>query len=86
MVQLNTFGKSPFDAWNTAWLADGDSIVTEPHIVLQVLLMAKAVLASSTDGTVYSFKLSSTVFVNQGQTKIPFEEVHSIAAAEGTIL
>ena len=28
---------------------------------------------------------SSTVFVNQGQTKIPFEEVHSIAAAEGII-
>tara|TARA_R100001443_G_scaffold51299_1_gene63275 strand:- start:1526 stop:3490 length:1965 start_codon:yes stop_codon:yes gene_type:complete len=79
--------KSPFDAWNTGWLADGDSIVeVEPtHSFTGIVDGGAAVLASSTDGTVYSFKLSSTVFVNQGQTKIPFEEVHSIAAAEGII-
>ena len=29
--------------------------------------------------------LSIGVYVNQGQTKIPFEEVHSIAAAEGIV-
>jgi len=79
--------RSPFDAWNTGWLADGDSVVEiEPtHDVTGVVDGGAAVLASSTDGTVYSFKLSSAVFVNQGQTKIPFEEVHSIAAAEGIV-
>ena len=79
--------KSPFDAWDVTWLADGDSIVeVEPtHSFTNIVDGGAAVLASSTDGTVYSFKLSSTVFVNQGQTKIPFEEVHSIAAAEGIV-
>ena len=79
--------KSPFDAWNTGWLADGDTIVEiEPtHSITGVVDGGAAVLASSTDGTVYSFKLSSAVFVNQGQTKIPYEEIHSIAAAEGII-
>mgnify|MGYP003114845831 CR=1 FL=1 len=79
--------RSPFDAWDATWLADGDSIVeVEPtHSITGVVDGGAAVLAASTDGTVYSFKLSSTVFVNQGQTKIPYEEVHSIAAAEGII-
>ena len=79
--------KSPFDAWNTGWLADADSIVeVEPtHSFTGIVDGGAAVLASSTDGTIYSFKLSSAVFVNQGQTKIPFEEVHSIAAAEGIV-
>ena len=79
--------RSPFDAWNNAWLADADSIVEiEPtHSITGVVDGGAAVLAASTDGTVYSFKLSSAVFVNQGQTKIPYEEVHSIAAAEGII-
>jgi hypothetical protein len=72
--------KSPFDAWNTANLADADSIVeVEPtHSFTGVVDGGAVVLAASTDGTIYSFKLSSGVFVNQGQTKIPFEEVHSI--------
>ena len=79
--------RSPFDAWDVTWLADGDSIVEiEPtHSITGVVDGGAAVLAASTDGTVYSFKLSSAVFVNQGQTKIPYEEVHSIAAAEGII-
>jgi hypothetical protein len=79
--------KSPFDAWNTANLADADSIVeVEPtHSFTGVVDGGAVVLAASTDGTIYSFKLSSGVFVNQGQTKIPFEEVHSIAATEGII-
>ena len=79
--------KSPFDAWDTGNLADADSIVeVEPtHSFTGIVDGGAAVLASNTDGTVYSFKLSSNVFVNQGQTKIPYEEVHSIAAAEGII-
>ena len=79
--------KSPFDAWDTGNLADNDSVVEiEPtHSITGVVDGGAAVLASSTDGTVYSFKLSSAVFVNQGQTKIPYEEIHSITAAEGII-
>jgi hypothetical protein len=79
--------KSPFDAWDNAWLADGDSIVeVEPtHSFTNVIDGGAVVLASSTDGTVYSFKLTSGVYVNQGQTAIPFEEVHSIASAEGIV-
>jgi hypothetical protein len=79
--------KSPFDAWSVGNLADADSIVeVEPtHSFTGIVDGGAAVLAASTDGTVYSFKLSSAVFVNQGQTKIPYEEVHSIAAAEGIV-
>jgi len=79
--------KSPFDTWDTGNLADNDSVVEiEPtHSITGVVDGGAAVLASSTDGTVYSFKLSSAVFVNQGQTKIPYEEIHSITAAEGII-
>ena len=78
---------NPFDTWDVTWLATADVIVEiEPtHSVTGIVDGGAAVLAASTDGTVYSFKLSSNVFVNQGQTKIPFEEVHSIAAAEGII-
>ena len=78
---------TPFDTWDSAWLDDADSIVeVEPtHSFTGIVDGGAAVLASSTDGTVYSFKLSGTAFVNQGQTKIPFEEVHSIAAAEGIV-
>ena len=78
---------NPFDTWDVTWLATADAIVEiEPtHSVTGIVDGGAAVLAASTDGTVYSFKLSSNVFVNQGQTKIPFEEVHSIAAAEGII-
>jgi hypothetical protein len=73
--------------WDNAWLADGDSIVeVEPtHSFTNVIDGGAVVLASSTDGTVYSFKLTSGVYVNQGQTAIPFEEVHSIASAEGIV-
>jgi hypothetical protein len=78
---------NPFDSWNTSNLASNDAIVeVEPtHAVTGIIDGGAAVLAASTDGTVYSFKLSGSVFVNQGQTKIPFEEVHSIAAAEGIV-
>ncbi len=79
---------SPFNkTWSGSDLADGDSIVeVEPtHEFTGIIDGGAAVLASSTDGTVYSFKLTSGAFVNQGQTKIPFEEVHSIEATEGIV-
>ena len=79
---------SPFNkSWSGSDLQDADSIVeVEPtHKFTGIIDGGAAVLASSTDGTVYSFKLVSGSFVNQGQTKIPFEEVHSIEATEGIV-
>ena len=78
---------NPFDAWSASNFANADAIIeVEPtHEITDIIDGGAVVLASSTDGTVYSFKLSSGVYVNQGQTKIPFEEVHSIASTEGIV-
>ena len=79
---------SPFNkSWSASDLQNADAIIeVEPtHKITGVIDGGAVVLASSTDGNIYSFKLSSGLFVNQGQTKIPFEEVHSIAAAEGIV-
>jgi hypothetical protein len=79
---------TPFNkTWGNSDLANADTIVeVEPtHEITSIIDGGAVVLASSTDSTVYSFKLSSGVFVNQGQTKIPFEEVHSMEATEGII-
>lgn len=74
------------DSWASAFATPDAIIEVEPtHEISGITDGGAVVLAASTDGNVYSFKLSSGVFVNQGQTKIPFEEVHSIAAAEGII-
>ena len=81
--EVNPFSKT----WSSSDLQDNDSIIeVEPtHEITNVIDGGAVVLASSTDGTVYSFKLTSGAYVNQGQTKIPFEEVHSIASAEGIV-
>jgi hypothetical protein len=79
---------TPFNkTWGNSDLANADTIVeVEPtHQITSIIDGGAAVLASSTDSTVYSFKLSNGVFVNQGQTKIPFEEVHSMEATEGIV-
>ncbi len=79
---------SPFNkSWSASDLQNADSIVeVEPtHEFTSIIDGGAAVLAASTDGNIYSFKLVSSVFVNQGQTKIPFEQVHSLAASEGII-
>jgi hypothetical protein len=79
---------SPFNkTWSASDLQNADAIIeVEPtHEISGVIDGGAAVLAASTDGNIYSFKLVSGTFVNQGQTKIPFEEVHSIAASEGII-
>jgi hypothetical protein len=74
------------DSWASAFAVVDAIIEVEPtHQITGIVDGGAVVLAASTDGNVYSFKLSSGVFVNQGQTKIPFEEIHSIAAAEGII-
>src|SRR5210317_624715 len=78
---------NPFDdSWASDFAAPDAIIEVEPtHEISGITDGGAVVLAASTDGNIYSFKLSSGVFVNQGQTKIPFEEIHSIAAAEGII-
>jgi len=77
----------PFaDSWASSFAVVDTIVETEPtHEFQSVIDGGAVVLAGSTDGNVYSFKLSSGVFVNQGQTKIPFEEIHSMAATEGLI-
>jgi hypothetical protein len=78
---------NPFDSWSASNLAVADAIIeVEPtHRITDIVDAGAAVLAASTDGNIYSFKLSSGIFVNQGQSTIPFEEVHSLAASEGII-
>jgi hypothetical protein len=78
---------NPFDDSWASDFATADAIIeVEPtHQITSVIDAGAVVLAASTDGNVYSFKLSSGVFVNQGQSTIPFEEVYSLAANEGII-
>ena len=78
---------NPFDSWSAANLSNSDAIIeVEPtHRITDIIDAGAAVLAASTDGNIYSFKFSSGIFVNQGQSTIPFEEVHSLAASEGII-
>ena len=78
---------NPFDSWSASNLAVGDAIIeVEPtHRITDIVDAGAVVLASSTDGNIYSLKLESGIFVNKGQSTVPFEEVHSLAASEGII-
>ena len=79
---------SPFaKTWSSSDLAEADAIVTfeDSHHVSQVVDAGAVVLAASTNGDIYSIKDVSGTMTLKGQTNIPFEEVHSIAAAEGIV-
>ena len=79
---------SPFNkTWSGSDLADGDAIITfeDSHHVSQVVDAGAVVLVASTNGDIYSLKDVAGTFTLKGQTNIPFEEVHSIAAAEGIV-
>ena len=78
---------NPFDdSWASDFNTTDSIIEVEPtHQITSVIDAGAVVLAASTDGNVYSFKLVSGVFVNQGQSTVPFEEVYSLAANEGII-
>jgi hypothetical protein len=79
---------SPFNkTWTSSDLAEADAIVTfeDSHHVSQVVDAGAVVLAASTNGDIYSIKDVSGTMTLKGQTNIPFEEVHSIAAAEGIV-
>jgi hypothetical protein len=79
---------SPFNkTWSSSDLAEADAIVTfeDSHHVSQVVDAGAVVLAASTNGDIYSIKDVAGTMTLKGQTNIPFEEVHSISAAEGIV-
>jgi hypothetical protein len=79
---------SPFEkTWSSSDLVDGDRIVTfeDTHHISQIADAGAVVLVAATDGNIYSIKEVEGTMTLKGQTTIPFEEVHSIAAAEGQV-
>tara|TARA_A100001515_G_C4585780_1_gene214451 strand:+ start:227 stop:2206 length:1980 start_codon:yes stop_codon:yes gene_type:complete len=80
---VNPIGKT----WTSSDLAEADAIVTfeDSHTISQVVDAGAVVLAASTSGDIFSIKDVSGTMTLFGQTNIPFEEVHSIAAAEGIV-
>jgi hypothetical protein len=79
---------SPFNkTWSASDLAEADAILTfeDSHHVSQVVDAGAVVLAASTNGDIYSIKDVAGTMTLKGQTNIPFEEVHSISAAEGLV-
>ena len=59
---------------------------TEPtHEFTDVIDAGAVVLAGNTDGNVYSLKLDGGSWSLKGQTKLSFEEIHSLAATEGLV-
>ena len=81
------FAVSPFEkTWSSSDLSSGEIVTFEDsHHVSQVVDAGAVVLAASTNGDIYSIKDVSGTMTLKGQTNIPFEEVHSIAAAEGIV-
>ena len=59
---------------------------TEPtHEFTDVVDAGAVVLAGNTDGNIYSLKLDGGSWSLKGQTKLSFEEIHSLAATEGLV-
>jgi len=59
---------------------------TEPtHEFTYVVDAGAVVLAGNTDGNIYSLKLDGGSWSLKGQTKLSFEEIHSLAATEGLV-
>jgi hypothetical protein len=59
---------------------------TEPtHSFTDVIDAGAVVLAGNTDGNVYSLKIDGGTWSLKGQTKLSFEEIHSLAATEGIV-
>jgi len=73
--------------WTSSDLAEASAIVTfeDSYTVSQVVDAGAVVLAATTSGDIFSIKDISGTMTLKGQTNIPFEEVHSIAAAEGIV-
>ena len=59
---------------------------TEPtHSFTDVVDAGAVVLAGNTDGNIYSLKIDGGTWSLKGQTKLSFEEIHSLAATEGIV-
>ena len=73
--------------WTSSDLAEASALVTfeDSYSVSQVVDAGAVVLAATTSGDIFSIKDISGTMTLKGQTNIPFEEVHSIAAAEGIV-
>ena len=79
---------SPFNqTWDSSDLTDGGALFSfeSTHHVSQVVDAGAVILVASTNGDIYSVKDNAGTWALRGQTNIPFEEVHSIAAAEGIV-
>jgi len=79
---------SPFDkTWSSSDLQVADAIIVSEntHDITGVVDAGAVVLVSSTDGNIYSIKDVAGTMTLKGQTNVPFEEVHSISAAEGIV-
>ncbi len=80
---------SPFNqTWDSSDLQDASGVIVtfeNTHHISQIVDAGAVVLAASTNGDIYSIKDVSGTMTLKGQTNIPFEEVHSIAAAEGIV-
>ena len=79
---------SPFNkTWSASDLAEAEAILTfeDSHHVSQIVDAGAVVLVASTNGDIYSVKDVDGTMTLKGQTNIPFEEVHCIAASEGIV-
>lgn len=79
---------SPFEhSWSASDLQTSAQIVSfeDTHHISQVADAGAVVLVAATDGNIYSIKEVEGTMTLKGQTTIPFEEVHSIAATEGQV-
>ena len=79
---------TPFgQTWAAGDIADADALFSfeSTHHVSQVVDAGAVILVASTNGDIYSVKDQAGTFLLKGQTNIPFEEVHSIAATEGIV-
>jgi len=80
---VSPFGKT----WSSSDLQINDAIIVSEntHDITGVVDAGAVVLVSSTDGNIYSIKDVAGTMTLKGQTNVPFEEVHSISAAEGIV-
>lgn len=79
---------SPFEkTWSNSDLTNSDRIITfeDTHHISQIADAGAVVLVAATDGNIYSIKEIEGTMTLKGQTTIPFEEIHSIAATEGQV-
>jgi hypothetical protein len=78
---------NPFlDSWSSAFPVGNPLHSVEPtHEFTSVIDAGAVILAGSTNHHVYSLKDVAGTLELKGQTEIPFEQIHSMAATEGIV-